>query len=280
MLVSLAIISILAGILVPVVSSVRAKAQNIKSMNNLKLIGCQLNVFSNDYQNRYPPSVATVGTKDTWTWYDPRRIVGSKKRTPVLKRSMSAYLYEYIDPSILYCPGAPDRYKYLEEMWEAQDAWDNPETQIEADPMSGNYCFYWSYEGVLVTDDGRRLFRGPTTPAGGRRYSNVLATDFFNYGAGHDNPPPSVYASCERFEKAVSNATQIVAPYWAGPAASETDKPQLTLKAVYTDGHVESYTSSDVVRLDVINNPKTGATFDVGTKDSPGEFFIPRNAVP
>lgn len=284
-LVTISILSILAGILIPVVDGVRSKAQEIKSMNHLKLIGCQLNVFANDYRDRYPPSVATVGTKETWTWYDPRRIVSSKQRTPLLNRSMSAYLHDYIDPSTLYCPAAPDRFKYLEEMWQAGDAWDNPETTNETDPMSGNYCFYWNYEGVLVTDQNgeevRRLFRGPRTPAGGRKYSDVLATDYFSYGAGHDNPPPSVFASCERFDEAVSNATQIVAPYWAGHTATDSsDRPELTLKAVYTDGHVEMYHSTEVERLHVINNPKTGDTWPIGTKESPGEFFIPENAVP
>lgn len=249
-------------------------------MNNLKQIGCQLNVFSNDFRNQYPPSVATVGTKDTWTWYDPRRIVGSTQRTPTHHRAMSSYLHDYIDPETLYCPSAPDRFKYLEEMWEAREAWDNPETERSTDPLSGHYCFYWSYEAVLVTvEDGkevRRPFRGPRTPAGGRRYSNVLATDFFSYGAGHDNPPPSVYASCEHFDRASSNATQIVAPYWAG--SPDDDRPELSLKAVYTDGHVETYSSADVKRLHVISNPKTYETFDVGTKVSPGEFFIPENA--
>jgi hypothetical protein len=166
-------------------------------------------------------------------------------------------------------------------MWEAQDDWDNPETQNLTDPMSGNYCFFWNYEGMLITNDNRRLFRGPTSPAGGRKYSTLLATDYFSYGAGHDNPPPSVFASCERFEKTVSNGTQIVAPYWAGSvAANASEKPEISLKAVYTDGHVETYSADETVSLHVINNRRTGTTFEVGTITSPGEFFIPENAVP
>ncbi|MCP4451264.1 MAG: type II secretion system protein, partial [Planctomycetes bacterium] len=110
---SISIMSLLAGILVPVLSRVRSKAFEVQSMNNLRLVGSNLQIYANDSQGFFPPSVATVGDRDNWTWYDPRRLVGSKQRTPRNRRSMSMYLKGYLDVESLHCPSAPDEYEYL-----------------------------------------------------------------------------------------------------------------------------------------------------------------------
>ena len=149
LLVSISIISLLAGILVPVLGRVREKAFEVQSMNNLRQIGTNLLVYANDSQGFFPPSVATVGDFENWTWYDPRRLVGSTQRTPRNRRSMSMYLQDYLNVEALHCPSAPDEYKYLKEMWEAGDEWDNPDTPQEKDPMSGSYCYFWGYDSGL-----------------------------------------------------------------------------------------------------------------------------------
>ena len=278
LLVTLSIIAALTSILVPAVNGVRRKALEIQGSNRLRQVGCQLNVFANDFSDRYPPSIATVGSKDSWTWYDPRRIVGSTQRTPQIYRSMSAYLHDYLDVSALYCPSAPGRNKYLDDLWAAGDQWDNPDTQQTTDPMSGSFCFYWNYDGIVNTDEGSQLFRGPRGPAGHRRDSTLLASDFYGFGGGYDNPPPSTYASCEYFDDASEKSTQIVAPYWSrqtGPT-----EPSMTLKGTFTDGHVETYKSTDAVGLYVIRSREKNEVFEVGTKDSPGLFYLPTSAVP
>lgn len=282
--------SLLAGILVSVLARVRDKAFEVQSMNNLRLTGSNLSVFANDSQGFYPPSVATVGDPDNWTWYDPRRLVGSKQRTPRNRRSMSMYLSGYIDAESLHCPSAPDEYKYLKEMWQAGDDWDNPETPPEKDPMSGSYCYFWGYDSVALTAQGKRLFRGPRRPADGRKYSTLLACDFFGYSGGYDPSPPRTYASCERMALGKDRSKQLVAPYWSGVSEtahqppdgdypSTEHLPKMRLKAVFTDGHVENYTEQDVVALDVISNRKTRETFGIDTSETPGLFFIPRKAV-
>jgi prepilin-type N-terminal cleavage/methylation domain-containing protein len=290
LLVSISIISLLAGILVPVLSRVRNKAFEIQSMNNLRLVGSNLSVYANDAQGFFPPSVATVGDRDNWTWYDPRRLVGSKQRTPRNRRSMSMYLQDYVNVESLHCPSAPDEYKYLKEMWEAGDEWDNPDTLQEKDPMSGSYCYFWGYDSVALMDQGKRLFKGPRRPADGRKYSTLLACDFFGYSGGYDPSPPRTYASCETMELGVERSTQYLAPYWSGVSEAAQKPiddsypdiehlPKMRLKAVYSDGHVESYTEQDVVALDVISNRKTYETFGIDNSNTPGLFFIPRNAV-
>ncbi len=259
-------------------------------MNNLKLIGTNLGVYANDSQGFYPPSVATVGDRDNWTWYDPRRLVGSKQRTPRNHRSMSAYLRDYLSIESLDCPDAPDQHKYLTEMWDAGDDWDNPETPQEMDPMSGSYCYFWDYDAVAVTDRGKRWFRGPKRPSAGRKYSTLLACDFFGYSGGYDPSPPRTYASCERMVNGQERSTQLLAPYWSGVSEAVekpvdaafpnvSHLPKMRLKAVFTDGHVENYTEQDVVALDVISNRKTNETFGIDNSDTPGLFFVPRIAV-
>jgi type II secretory pathway pseudopilin PulG len=290
LLVSISIISLLAGILVPVLSNVRSKAFEVQSMNNLRLVGSNLQVYANDSQGFFPPSVATVGDRDNWTWYDPRRLVGSKQRTARNSRSMSIYLKDYLDVEALHCPSAPDEYKYLKEMWDAGDDWDNPETPQEKDPMSGSYCYFWGYDSVAMLDQGKRLFKGPRRPAGGRKYSTLLACDFFGYSGGYDPSPPRTYASCERMALGKDRSTQLLAPYWSGvsevankPLDADYPKvdhlPKMRLKAVFVDGHVTSYTEQDVVALDVISNRKTYDTFGIDNSNTPGLFFIPREAV-
>ncbi|MCP4452404.1 MAG: hypothetical protein GY809_13155, partial [Planctomycetes bacterium] len=55
--------------------------------------------------------------------------------------------------------------------------------------------------------------------------------------------------------------------------------PKMRLKAVFADGHVTSYTEQDVVALDVISNRKTRETFGIDNSNTPGLFFVPREAV-
>lgn len=290
LLVSISIMSLLAGILVPVLGRVREKAFEVQSMNNLRLIGSNLSVYANDSQGFFPPSVATVGNWENWNWYDPRRLVGSQHRTPRHRRSMSMYLQNYVNVESLHCPSAPDEYKYLKDMWEAGDEWDNPDTLREKDPMSGSYCYFWGYDSVALVDQRKRLFKGPRRPSGGRKYSTLLACDFFGYSGGYDPSPPRTYASCERMALGKEGSTQLLAPYWSGvseiseqPLDAEYPDvkhlPKMRLKAVFVDGHVQNYTEQDVVALDVISNRKTYETFGIDTSDTPGLFFIPRDAV-
>jgi hypothetical protein len=89
----------------------------------------------------------------------------------------------------------------------------------------------------------------------------------------------------------VDRSTQFLAPYWSG-VSEVVEKPlddsypdvahlpKMRLKAVYSDGHVESYTEQDVVALDVISNRKTRETFGIDNGNTPGLFFIPKKAVP
>ena len=163
LLVVLGIISMLMGILLPVLGKAKRQARLVLGMSNQRQIVEGVNLFAVDNDDRYPESVATVGFGAVWNWSDPRKLVGNTTRTTGLHRSMSAYLRNYIeDADIMFCPNAPRRYKYLQESWDAGDDWDNPENSFPLDPVTGAYCFWWNYVGLL---SGRRVcFRGPWGP--------------------------------------------------------------------------------------------------------------------
>ncbi|MDH7599407.1 MAG: type II secretion system protein [Sedimentisphaerales bacterium] len=287
LLVVIGILSILAAITVPVIGLARTKALELRGMSHLKSIAMPLNAFANDNEDRYPPSMGAVGFGPAWNWHDPRKLVAVNERVPGLHRSVSAYLREYIDDAkVLSCPGAPGGCSYLQQMWDAGDAWDNPATPATTrDLFTGAFCLYWNYEGLLDLQT-KRLFRGPWGPACGKSYSRLVACDHFGYGNGMDIPPSYSYASCEPFDGATVNAKADI-PRWVsvapGPAGvpppAETH-PKVSLKAVFTDGHVERYGASEVVPMWVIVNRASLTPYKIdGTQGTPGLFFLPASAV-
>ncbi len=275
LLVVISITSLLMGILVPVLGKAKRHARALQGMNNQKEIASALNLFASDNDERYPASIGTSGRSD-WTWSDPTKLTSEGSRMPNSHRAMSEYLRTYLpDASSVYCPSAPHEYTYLQEAWDAGDDWDNPDTPMKGDRVGGTYCFYWNYRGFLT--ERNSVFRGPTGPAsGGRRYSKLLVTDYFGYG--HDRMQDA-FGSCEPFRGAgVTPETSLLSAYWSRINPAEST-PELKLRAGYTDGHVETYSPSDVTPMK-ISLTRDGATpYPDGVPSGYGTFFLPRNAV-
>ena len=273
LLVVISIISLIMGITLPVFSRVRRQARTMLSMSNQRQIISTMNLFASENNDRYPESVATIGFGDTWNWSDSTRLTGNRRRSPQVHRAMSEYLRRYIpDASIMFCPNAPQKYEYLQQAWDAGDNWDNPKTAFPADPAGGSYCFYWNYRGFL----GRRrvVFRGPQGPASSRRYSKLLVSDYFGYDHWRN---PGSFGSCEPFDGAgITPETWLLSSYWSRRSDAE-DSPEIKLKAGYTDGHVETYSSSDVVPMKVSITADGTVPYPDGV--GPGVFFLPRNAL-
>ena len=276
LLVVISITSVLMGILVPTLGKVRRHARALQGMNNQKEIASALNLFALDNDDRYPESMGTVGSDEDWTWSDPTRLIGDAGRTPASHRAMSAYLRSYLpDASSVYCPSAPHKYRYLQQAWDAGDDWDNPDTSAKSDRMGGTYCFYWNYRGFL--SERNAVFRGPMGPAsGGRRFSKLLVTDYFGYGHYR---MPGAYGSCEPFRGAgVTPETSLLSAYWSRTNPADST-PEFKLRAGYTDGHVETYSPSDVtpMKISLSQDGRTPVLDWPGT--GYGTFFLPRNAV-
>ena len=275
MLVVVSITSLILAISVPTFNSVRRKARSMLSMRNQREVVIALDFFASDNRDRYPDSVATVGFDDKWNWSDPTKMIGTRGRTPRVHRSMSAYLQPYITSAeMMYCPSAPNRYKYLDEAWAAGDDWDNPDTPVVSDPFTGTYCFYWNYVGYLPETES--LFRGPSGPASVGRYSKLLMTDYFGYDHWRS---PGAFGSCERLDGGeVVEETWLLSSYWSTEGDPEAGLPNVSLLAAFTDGHVETYTPSDAVPMKVSITPNGQPPYPDGT--GPGDFYIPRTALP
>ncbi|MCF7954574.1 MAG: prepilin-type N-terminal cleavage/methylation domain-containing protein [Phycisphaerae bacterium] len=288
LLVVVAIISLLIAIIAPALDLARQKATTIKANSNKRNIATSLNIFANDNSDRYPHSIASVGlvppvgqTPDTskWNWTDPRIMTGYDKYDYPRKskggyRSMSAYLKGYIeDPEALHCPSAPTKYKYLNESWEAADQWDNPDRIDPLDPMTGSYCFWWGYRGFL-SDQGK-VFKGPSRSSGGHDQSRMLLSDYFGSDTWRNI---GKYGSCESFKNATVTASYpLYSDFYSGGDISRPP-PEVKLNAVFTDGHVDSYDSSDVVTLEV--SQRWDGTFPFDPIIRKGKFYLPRSAMP
>jgi len=277
LLVALAIISVLMGILLPALAKVRRQARVILGINNQRQIVCAVNLFAFDNDDRYPDSVATIGSGKYWNWQEPTMMAACKPRSPLIHRSMSAYLRYYIkDASIMFCPSAPYKYEYSQQAWDAGDDWDNPETTPMLDPVVGTYCFYWNYVGYV--GGPRRIFRGPFCLAGGQEQSKLLVSDYFGYDHWRSR---NAYGSCEKFNGAdVTPGTVVSSAYWSRANSDgkvTLDKLKIKLHAGYTDGHVESFSSSEVIPMRVSITSDGSVPYPQGV--GPGVFYLPRNAL-
>jgi len=277
LLVVISIISMLMAVMLPAFGRVRRQARTVLSMSNQKQITSTMSFFASDNDERYPESVATVGFDSNWNWSDPTKLTGNRRRSPGLHRAVSEYLKSYIaDASTMYCPNAPQRYKYLQQAWDAGDNWDNPDTPFPSDPVGGAYCFYWNYRGYI---GGRRVvFMGPQGPASSGRYSKLVVSDCF--GFNHWRTPAS-YGSCEPFDGAdIVPETWLLSAFWFRknpPGRTDDPPPQIRLQAGYSDGHVETYSASEVVPMKVSITPDGVVPYPDSV--GPGVFFLPSNAL-
>ncbi len=262
------------AIVVPAVDRAKRKARSMLGANNQKQIAGALNLFALDNDDLYPQSVATVGFGSRWNWSDPTKLTGNRARSPGLHRSVAAYLRSYIpDADTVYCPGAPRKYEYLQQSWDAGDDWDNPDTSFPSDPVGGAYCLFWNYTGFL---GGHRLtFDGPSAPAAGRIQSKLLVTDYFGYDSWRT---PGAYGSCENFKGAdITPETWLLSANWSRIADPNFPAPDVKLQAGYIDGHVESYSTSDAVLMEVSITADGATPYPPGV--GPGTFYLPPAAL-
>ena len=274
-LVVMGIIAMLAGILFPTVQKAKRHANRLLTRSNQRQIVQAVTVYAVGNDDHFPDSVATIGTAGNWNWSEPTLITCPAAKSLQVHRSMSAYLGAYINNvGIMACPNAPRKFKYMQEVWDAQDDWDYPGMGAGTDPVTGNYSFYWNYTGYL---EGRtRLFKGPSTSAGARRESKLLVSDYFGYDHWRSL---KAFGSCEPFKGAeITPETPKASSYWSrredwGNLQTITVK----LQAGFTDGHVESYSAANVVPMKAIRIRASNTPYPPGI--GPGIYYLPTSGL-
>ncbi len=274
------IITIWAAAMMPTLRKARLRAVAIQCMGNQKEIVISVTSFASDNNGEYPPSVATIGLmKGHWNWQEPTMLTAYRSPDTKLHRSMSAYLYGYIqDTGIMSCPSAPEKYRFLQQAWNAADDWDNPDTPQSHDPVIGTYCFYWNYVGFL---EGRTVpFKGPRDIACSSGRSKLLVSDYFGFGHWRNKfiyGDYKAFGSCERFDNAfVTPGTNVSSAFWSRRADNKNinlNSFDIELHAAYADGHVDCYSPDQTIIMKVSQAPDGSVPYpdDLG----PGDFYLP-----
>ena len=115
----------------------------------------------------------------------------------------------------------------------------------------------------------------PRGPASRGRASKLLMTDYFGYDHWRS---PGAYGSCEKLKAAnVVPETWLLSAYWSRDGDPNSSMPDIKLQASYTDGHVESYSASEVVPMRVSITSDGTVPYPDGV--GPGIFYLPQNAL-
>lgn len=272
------------GILAPALARAKRSARGLVSSWNQRQVLTSVFCYGADQNDRFPESVATLGTGLRWSWREPTVLIGFQKRSPLYHRSTAEYLGDYIDKAqTVFCPSAPSKYAFAQEAWEAGDAWDHPSPDTAAeDPLFGNYCLYWNYVGCI---EGRTTpFVGPrsSTPKSGE--SKLLISDYFGYDHWRNEltyGSRKAYGSCQPFRGAqITAGTSVASDFWSVFDPDDqlnASQFEPTLRAGYIDGHVERFSPADtaVLKVSMTADGKTPYPDGVGPA---GTFYIPRDS--
>jgi len=283
LLIVLFIVSLLLSILLPTLNKARRAATALISVDNQRSMALGVFCYAADNDDRFPVSVATLGSGTRWTWREPMVLTTFQARSPKLYRSVGQYLGSYIEKgSTMFCPCAPSEYEFAEQAWAAGDDWDHPDPDTDSeDPLFGNYCLYWNYVGYL--SEQNRPFVGPSSMAGGAGESRLLVSDYFGYGHWRNEltyGSRNAYGSCERITQGgVTKGTSVACDFWSLFDAENTiprESLSLSLNAGYVDGHVEKFSPAQVMPLKVALTPDGRIPYPDNAGPA-GTIYIPRD---
>ncbi len=258
-------------ILVPALRKAKESLLEVVNASRQRNTCFAVMTYSQDNNERYPQSIARPSPGSTSPWKEPTILAAPGGDAG---RTISSYLRAYIERAdILYCPRAPGKAEYIQDMWDSGDDWDSP----SGNQFLGAYCFYWNYIGHL--DSTHTPFLGPSRTSDSRRFSTLLTSDYLGFGHWRNvltYGSHNAYGSCCRFNGAqVTKGTPVSADFWSRleDADFNLDQMKIQLQASYTDGHVEKYTPSQVTSMKVSRTLK--GTVPCPPIGSAGTFYIP-----
>ena len=103
----IAIIAILASLLLPALSTAKAKAQRIKCTSQMKQVGVAFNMFVGDHTDQYPPTAFSTGDYQyqlSWDDYLHRYIGGTAPDADLMVGISGGISGQGSIPKILKCP--------------------------------------------------------------------------------------------------------------------------------------------------------------------------------
>ncbi len=107
LLVVIAIIAILAGLLLPTLSSAKARAQRLQCTSQMKQLGLGLSLFVTDHHEQFPPTAYATGDYQyqlSWDDYINRYIGGSAPNADLIVGISGGIAGPSSIPRILKCP--------------------------------------------------------------------------------------------------------------------------------------------------------------------------------
>jgi prepilin-type N-terminal cleavage/methylation domain-containing protein len=107
LLVVIAIIAILAGLLLPALSSAKARAQRLQCTAGMKQLGLGLTLFAGDHDDQFPPTAYSTGDYQyqlSWDDYIHRYIGGSAPEADLIVGISGGIADRSTIPKLLKCP--------------------------------------------------------------------------------------------------------------------------------------------------------------------------------
>ena len=109
LLVTIAVIAVLAALLLPALTKAKGRAKGTSCLNNSKQLALACHTYAGDYQDRLPPNLDDGKMQDGYYWCSGQAGRGGAHEfnTDLLKNAGSAMLFDYLAKSVAVyrCPG-------------------------------------------------------------------------------------------------------------------------------------------------------------------------------
>lgn len=266
LLVVIAIIALLLSILFPALRKVKEQAKAIICKNNQRQIILGVTSYATDNDDRLPPNTNRLGTSSPPTptnWHLPHELNYhySNSGGPISNPGeanyhyVGKYLQSYLpDVKIFNCSFSPID---IESPWPPQggiDTYGNLYRTGEFAPMHCTYMPFWNYQGYNSAESNNAFGYNIIAPKTLSSGTKLLLQDslFFKtndsilFPGDGTNTWFSSHRSKES-EKTSDFPFYNTPPVSSGMPSTGDDIPEMKMNAAYTDGHVETFISTDSV---------------------------------